>query len=629
MCGIAGIANFDGTPVERAVLERMINALTHRGPDGMGIWVASSVGLGHRRLAIRDLTESGSQPMHHASGSIVVTYNGEIYNDARLRRSISASTPVEFHSSCDTEVIAPAYAAWGTDAFSRFEGMFAIGLWDARNRRFILARDPSGIKPLYYSWDGRSLRFASELKGLLAAPDFPRRMCPESLHRYLAQGYPGPARTLLEDVFPVPPGSFVVASAEGIRIERYWKPKRTGEIEDLDVALETFDSLWKEVVRDMLVSDVPVGLLLSGGIDSALAASALTGSGVPAFTASFFSRDYDEAGKAGKVAARFGLEHLRIAADVSGDIEQRFLKVVHHYDGNCADSSGLAFHAVCEAAREHVPVLLTGDGADEFFGGYETFRASRVANVIAPVVPRWLARIAADQLFSLGRSGEKKVPASEKTARLLSGIAYGNGVQHPQWRRHLYPHTMERIYGPLLRELASAIDPLDEYARAIESESGSLLDRCLLGDQTYYLPGDLLVKSDAMSMAHGVEVRVPFLDRRIMELAGKLHVSLLTPFWGPDKRLLRLALQKTGVEPGIAKGEKKGFNVPVAYHLRNGLRQLAERLFARNADVLEPYICSEGLAAVWREHRERRANHGYTLWTLLTLAVWRESAVIQ
>lgn len=629
MCGIAGIANFDGTAVERGVLERMSNALRHRGPDGMSVWVNGSVGFGHRRLAIRDLTEAGSQPMHYNCGSIVVTYNGEIYNDSSLRRSISASAPVEFRSSCDTEVIAPAYSAWGTDAFSRFEGMFAIGLWDARTRRLVLARDPSGIKPLYYLWNGRSLRFASEIKGLLAAPDCPRRICPQGLHRYLAQGYPGPERTLLQDVYPVPPGSFVVASAEGIRIERYWKPKRTGEIRDLDAALEAFQSLWKEVVSDMLVSDVPVGLLLSSGVDSALVASALPGRGIPAFTARFSSRDYDEAGNAAKISARFGLQHFPIEVDTVGEIEQRFLKVVHHYDGNCADSSGLAFHAVCEAARQHVPVLLTGDGADEFFGGYETFRASRIAHAIAPVLPRRFAGMAADRLFSLGRSGDKKVPASEKIARFLSGIAYGKGLQHPQWRRHVYPKTMERTYGPMLRELAFSVDPLDEYAEAINSESGSLVDRCLLGDQTYYLPGDLLMKSDTMSMAHGVEVRVPFLDRRVMEFAGKLHVSLLTPFRGPDKRILRSALEKTGIDQTIVKGKKKGFNVPVAYHLRNGLRKLGERLLVSNADVLAPYFYPDALAGFWRDHSEGKANHGYALWTLLTHAVWRESAGIQ
>ena len=216
MCGIAGIVNFAGEPVDAQVLTAMTDALAHRGPDGAGTWIDGKVGLGHRRLAIRDLSEHASQPMHDAAGAIVVTYNGEIYNDAALRSELAAIQPLRFVTRSDTEVIAPAYTAWDTGAFTRFEGMFAIGLWDRRRDRMILVRDPVGIKPLYYSWNGSSLRFASEIKGLLAAPETSRQMCAESVHRYLAQGYPGPGRTLLRDVLPVPPGCVLVADAAGL-----------------------------------------------------------------------------------------------------------------------------------------------------------------------------------------------------------------------------------------------------------------------------------------------------------------------------------------------------------------------------------------------------------------------------
>jgi len=629
MCGIAGIVNFSGQPVDPRVLAAMTDVLAHRGPDGRGVWIDNDVGLGHRRLAIRDLSEAANQPMHDSSRTVVVTYNGEIYNDVALRKEVQAVNPVRFLTTSDTEVIAPAYLAWSTEAFSRFEGMFAIALWDRTQRRLVLARDPIGIKPLYYSWNGSSLCFASEIKGLLAVPAVSRRLCPESLHRYLVQGYPGPKRTLLRDVHPVPPGSVLVADAKGIRIHQYWHPRRTGEIRDMHAALSAFDSVWSAVMSDVLISDVPVGLLLSGGIDSSLAASALTGKNVSAFTAQFAANDYDESTQAAAVASTFGLKHTTVAVDDASEREHRFKEMVHHYDGNCADSSGLAFSAVCAAARRQMPVVLTGDGADEFFGGYSTYRASRIAALVSPFIPKALAALSAQRLRLWSRHSASRIPASESFARLLSGIACARGAQHPQWRRYLFPDQIKRIYAGPLSEIGESVDPLGEYADAVEGQSGTIVDRCLLGDQTYYLPGDLLVKSDAMSMAHGVEVRVPFLDKRMMEFAGKLDSSLLTPMRGPDKRILRSALEQRGLPPAVTQGVKRGFNVPIANYLRGPLRALGERMLVSGGDLLAPYLSADQVANLWCEHLELRANHGYALWTLLTLAVWRDATGVQ
>jgi asparagine synthase (glutamine-hydrolysing) len=627
MCGIAGIVNFDGAPVDRVALERMTHALAHRGPDGAGFWVRGNVGLGHRRLAIRDLSEAGRQPMHDASESIVVTYNGELYNDRALREALGECMPTEFRSTSDAEVIAPAYAAWHTDAFAKFDGMFALGLWDAKRQCLVLARDPVGIKPLYYSFDGARLRFASEIKGLLADPGQARDLCPEDLHRFIAQGYPGPTHTLLAGVHAVPPGSFLVASADGIRVVRYWQPVRTSEIADVDTALESFDALWRQVVAEHLVSDVPVGLLLSGGIDSALVAAALRQRDVSTFTARFRQAAFDESADATRVASHFGLRNQPIDVQSDADVERRFVRIVHAVDGNCADSSALAFHAVSEGARARVPVVLTGDGADEFFGGYETYRASRIARRVARVLPRAAATKLAGILLAIDRNAEQRVSIAERAGRFLLGIVHGRGFEHPQWRRYGFPGVVGPLYGPELAAAVAQLDPLGEYASA--GGTGSLLDRCLLADQTYYLPGDLLVKCDAASMAHALEVRVPFLDRRVVEFAARLHPDLLTPPFGPDKRILRLALARTGVEPRTTAARKRGFNVPVAYHLRHGLAQLGERLLQRDADVLAPYLRPDAVRALWNAHATRAANHGYLLWALLTLAVWRESAGIR
>ena len=628
MCGIAGIVNFDGEPVDRARIARMTEALAHRGPDGSGVWVEGHVGFGHRRLAIRDLSPAGAQPMIDTDAKIAVTYNGELYNDLDLRRQLTQSAGTRFHTSCDTEVIAPAYRLWGHDAFLKFEGMYAMALWDQANERLILARDPVGIKPLYFSFVGRSLRFASEIKSLLALDDQPRKLSPQSLHRFFAQGFPGPSNSLIDGIVPVPPGSLLIADRDGWRVEKFWQPQRQPKITDLDEALDAFDRLWPRVVNDQLISDVPVSLLLSGGIDSALIASALPKrSDLSAYTATFGEAAFDESGLATMTARHAGLRQNFVSIDTEADIEARFLDVVAKVDGQLADSSSLAFYSLCQKAGKEVRVLLTGDGADEFFAGYETYRASRLMTGIAPFVPAQAARYASNLLFAKAASSRAKVGPAEKLARLAAGIANGGGQPHPQWRRYLFPDQIDGLYGSGMSDVDLAIDALVEYAVALGDE-GSVMDRALVGDQRYYLPGDMLMKTDSMSMAHGVEVRVPFLDRRIMEFANSLDGALISPLRGPDKRILRQSLARRGLPRELTQGGKKGFNIPISDYLRGGLRPLGDRLLDREADCLAPFLRPDEVRRRWRAHIDGNSPSGYTLWTFLTLAAWRTAANI-
>ncbi len=638
MCGIAGIFNLDGRPADAAAVTAMTRAVAHRGPDGEGIWVDGPVGLGHRRLAIRDLSEAGRQPMASADAAAVLTFNGEIYNDRQLR-GVLEQEGCRFFTACDAEIIAPAYRRWGIAAFARLEGMYALALWDAAAHELVLARDGIGIKPLYYSFDGSVIRFASEVKALLALPDQERALCPDGLHRFLAQGYPGPGRSLLRSIRPLPPGSVLIAGRAGVRQETWWRPKRTGEIRDEREALATFLPLWRDVVADHLISDVPVGLLLSGGIDSGLIAAALrdmrADDGVQpvAYTARFASVEHDEFALARQSAGAAGLRHEPVPVDTDGQLEEVFRRVVRHFDGQCADSSGLAFFLVCEAARRSLSVLLSGDGADEFFGGYETYAASRLAAAVAPVVPSRLAGAGASVLSWLARGNEGRPSFAEKGARLLSGIAAprwaGGGAMHPQWRRYLGVELQSRIYGTELGGLAEGVDALDDYATAMGSDTGaSLIDRCLLADQTHYLPGDMLLKVDNMSMAHGMEIRVPFLDRRIMSFAGTLDAGLLAPPRGPTKRILRAALTRAGMPTEVISGRKRGFQVPVSRLLRTALAPLGRLLLDRDADILAPFLKPDGVRGLWRAHHDRQANHGYVLWTLLTLAEYRRAALV-
>ena len=270
MCGIAGLFQMDGAPIEEAYLTRMTQTLAHRGPDGGGVWVEGNIGLGHRRLAIRDLTSAGHQPMADNSNAVVVSFNGEIYNDQQLREKISAATGYEFRTKCDTEVIPAGYLAWGEDIFRHLEGMFAIAIWDRCEQRLLLARDGIGIKPLFVSKIGQSIRFASEIKALMVLDDQSKTLSALSLHHYLAQGYTSPEDTLLKDVWQVKPGTYHVFQTNDSRQVEYWRPERTGEITDMHDALDEMTYIFPKVLDDMLMSDVPVSLLQSSGIDSSL-----------------------------------------------------------------------------------------------------------------------------------------------------------------------------------------------------------------------------------------------------------------------------------------------------------------------------------------------------------------------
>ena len=627
MCGIAGIVNFDGQPVARAVIGAMTSSLAHRGPDGEGVWLQGPVAFGHRRLAIRDLGDGGRQPMKDASGRITVVFNGEIYNDRELRHLLAKETGTSFHTQCDAEVLAPGWSAWGLSLFDRLQGMFAVAIWDDRREQLILARDPAGIKPLFFRYQRAALHFASELKGLLAFPGPRPALSAPGLHRFMASGYPGPTRTLLSDIEQIPPGCVLVADRAGSQIHRYWTPTRSGEIRRMDEAVEGFSALWKQVVSETLISDVPVGVLLSGGIDSSLIAAQLKGTGRYAFTGRLPLAAWDESSSAAVTAGDAGLDHRVADVDIDREVEATFRTVVAHVDGQLADSSCVPFYRVCQEARKVVPVLLSGDGADEFFGGYPTYRATRIAEAIRPVLPSAVGKALVAGLRRATRHSRVPVPMTEQLGRFFAGIlASQPGHSHAQWRRYLMSEDRVALYGPALRDVL-ADDPLADYTRMATAAGATLVDRCLLADQTYYLPADMLAKADAMSMAHGLEIRVPFLDRRVMEFAGRLAPHLLTPWFGQAKPVLRRALVATGIGASVARQPKRGFNMPVAHTLRRGLRPLGERYLDHNADCLSPWFDPVRVRALWRAHDGLTADHGYVLWALLTLAEWKTSVL--
>lgn len=626
MCGIAGIFHLDGKVADRAAGQQMNDALSHRGPDGEGLWTEGPVLLAHRRLSIRDLSASGQQPMLSADREVVVTYNGEIYNDAELAAELARTTGFSRRTTCDTEIIPAAYLAWGDDAFARFEGMFAIALWDRARRRLLLARDGIGIKPLHFHADGKSIFFASEIKALLANPMVPRHLSPPDIAHMLGSGYPAPNRTLLEAVRQVDPGSVLSVSSDGVSQRRFWQPGRRGQITDLHVGSERLVRTLREVVDDQLASDVPVGVLQSGGVDSSLVSLSLPPArDVPLFSVRFGERSHDESKMVDEIAKVSGRTVTWVDLPRGADAERSFRQVVQATDGQLADSSALAALRLSEVTREHVKVALSGDGADEFFAGYPTYRATQLASAVRPLLPRTIWSSLARSLRAAIAPSDARIPAREKTYRFLYGL--GQDVPHTAWRHYLPRHLQQQLYGEALRDQAHA-DPLMQYAKTLRENPGDIVDQALLADQNHYLPADLLTKVDRVSMACGLEVRVPLLDRRIMELAGELDQRLLFGKSGSTKIVLREALKALGAQRNIVEGRKRGFNVPMNQLLRQDLQPLAEKYLDRHADVLAPYLSPDGVRRLWRAHNSRKSDEKYAVWTLLTLAVWRDSTGI-
>lgn len=620
MCGIVGIFNRNGEPPDSAMLKRMTDRLAHRGPDGEGFWQENGLAFGHRRLSIRDLTPAGAQPFHSQDGRYVVVYNGEIYNENDLARELAQKVGFVRRTRCDTELIPAAYAAWGVAAFERFEGMFAIGLWDRQARILILARDAIGIKPLYLFDNGSILAFASELKALLAQPQIPRRISSTEFAHMLALGYPTPTRTLLDGVGQIAPGTVRIIGRETSREHAFWKPRRV-PVSNVGDAVEEFVDLVGEVVSDQLISDVPLGIMQSGGIDSSIISLSLPkDKKAPLFSVRFNEKSHDESASVEAFAKATNREVFWVDLPDGSDLLSDFRATVTAVDGQLGDSSALAMGRLSGALRQHVKVALSGDGADEFFGGYPTYHASALASWLQCLSPKVAWRSAA-RLIQPRAFGDGRLPLREKIYRFLYGLS--QDIPHASWRHYLPAWQRIGIYGQPLMELI-ATDPLQEYSNAFSSASGGLVDRALIADQSFYLPADMLVKTDRCSMMHGLEVRVPFLDRRIMEFAGSLSYDPS----GETKPVLRETLRRIGGPTRTVVAPKRGFNIPMNRHLRNGLKPLADRIMDRDADIFAPHLKPDGVRALWRGHNDGGPDEKYAIWTLLTIGLWCEQEKI-
>jgi len=620
MCGIAGVLSFDGRPPEERCLRAMGDALRHRGPDADGYHVdaaaAPAVGLVHRRLSIIDLSPAADQPLPNEDGTVQVLLNGEVYNFQDLRAALAPRH--SFRSHGDTEVIAHLYEERGEDAVAALDGMFALAVWDARARRLVLARDHFGKKPLYYWHDASRLVFASEVKALLAA-GVPAEMAEENLGEYLAFGYVPTPRTLFRGILKLPPASRLVADAGGVGDPRpYWDlrfpPAGEAAPVGLDEAAEKVRALLAAAVRKRLVADVPLGVLLSGGVDSA-AVAALMARLVPGRVRTFtvgFEGDkfFDERPHAERVARHLGTDHrASVVRPEAGALLETLLR---HHDEPFGDSSALPTYLVAREARTQVTVALNGDGGDETFAGYDRFHAA----LLADRIPSPLARLL--------RAASRLVP---------EGATY-HGARRRLRRfadKAVLPFD-ERIFAwstffdlPALRALdgdhvADRDRVLSSYRQALaRCPDGSLLSRLLYLNARTYLLDDLLPKMDRMTMAHGLEARSPMLDRELVEGVAALPDGVKRR-GGRGKIVLKKAVADL-LPPETLARRKHGFGVPLGAWFRGELRERAESLLV-GRPRLARWLRPEAVQALLAEHLALRADRGHQLWTLLTLELW-------
>jgi asparagine synthase (glutamine-hydrolysing) len=614
MCGICGLFSLDGASgPDPAALAAMNETLVHRGPDSDGSLIDGACGLAMRRLSIIDLA-GGDQPIGNEDGRIQVIQNGEIYNYRELMEELGGRGHT-FSTHSDTEVLVHLYEERGPSFVEALRGMFAIAIWDARHGRLVLARDRFGIKPLYYRVAGGQLSFASELKALLRQPGFSREIDPAALEAFLAfNSIPAPL-TIFTEARKLPPGHVLVAERGEVEISRYARPAPVPASEvrtESDEALaEELRERMRDSVRAHLVSDVPVGVLLSGGIDSsALTALAAAESGyrVSTFSIGFEEQSFDELGQARLVAQRYGTDHHELI--LRPDAVDLLPRLVEAFDEPFGDSSALPTYLVSQLAADTVKVVLSGEGGDELFGGYYTYVADRLAPRVGRAAPFLRP------LVELLPSSSQKVSFDYKAKRFVRGAHLPPVERHHAWKEIFSPDAQEKLLSS-----ARMSDPLDVYReRYAETEGADELARLQDLDLGIYLVDDLLVKTDRASMAHSLEARVPFLDPVVAELALALETKQKVRGFS-KKRLLRRAAAPL-LPREIIRGRKQGFSIPVAAWLRGDLAPFARDVLSPETIERQGYLDAGAVAQVLDEHISGKEDLSRQIWGLLAFTLW-------
>ncbi len=623
MCGIAGIVELSpAAGPDRAILERMASLLAHRGPDDQGIAVIGPAGLAHRRLSIIDLS-GGHQPMDGAGGAHTIVFNGEIYNFREVRSALEAEGET-FATRSDTEVLLKAYAAWGPACVERLNGMFAFAIWDAPRRRLFAARDRLGKKPFYYSHSSDRFIFASELKALLAAPGVRREIDPEAVDEFLSTYYVGGSRTILRHVAKLPPAHWLTLEDGRLTVRRYWRP--TFHADDPprkdEEYREELESRFRESVRRRLISDVPLGAFLSGGIDSSAVVAMMAAEGkVKTFTIGFEEEGYSEIEDARVVARHLGTDHREHV--VKPEATRILSDLVWHFDEPFGDSSMIPTWYVCQMARQHVTVALSGDGGDELFAGYTRYQravADRGWSWIPGPIRRRLLAPAVDAL-----------PVGAPARNRLYSVAHHSDLT-PGYGLGLYPYIKSWLYAPEMRNRGGSNgghghraggnggSHLPSGVSVAELEQVDLVSRLQWIDTMSYLPDDILTKVDRASMAHSLEVRAPLLDYTLVEFMATVPARLKLD-GGASKVLFKRILAKH-LPASVFTKRKQGFAVPKGAWFRKELRETARERLLDPRTLARAYFRPEAVREVLSRHEEGKRDYSDWIWCLLVLEEW-------
>ncbi len=620
MCGIAGVYNVEvGKPLSIDLLRDMADTISHRGPDEAGYHIQNSVGLAHRRLSIIDL-EGGHQPLTNEDQSVWVVFNGEIYNFQELRDGLVKKNHV-FKTRSDTEVIVHLYEEKGEDVFQYLRGMFAIALYDARRHKLLLARDRVGKKPLFYHYDGKRVVFASEMKSILAVPNIPREIDFQALSDYFSFLYVPAPKSIFRAVRKVLPGHYIVVSYHGIQEKQYWdirfdKDKSLSEKQWCENIIESL----REAVRIRLISEVPLGAFLSGGVDSsAVVAMMARLTGEPAITTSigFDDKDYDELNYARLMASRVGSRHFEevVRPDAVGIID----KLVWHYDEPFADSSAVPTYYVSQLARKHVTVALSGDGGDELFAGYRRYVFEKREQQLRQCLPLFIRRPLFRSLATLYPKADW-APRVFRWKATFESLSYSHIDGYFRSMSAVRPELKYSLLHPDVHASLNGYDSVDVLRAYYDKVQGAdPVARIQYVDVKTYLPDDILVKVDRASMAHSLEVRAPLLDHRFMELAASIPASLKL-HGQTGKRIFKQAL--SGILPHeILNRSKMGFGVPIAQWFKTDLKAMTY------AHLFEGSSCNllhgPTVRRIWDEHQKGFRNRATELWTILMFQLWQ------
>jgi asparagine synthase (glutamine-hydrolysing) len=621
MCGIAGMIDFNGLDeAAAATLDRMVKTLHHRGPDEAGAAIHDNVAMGMRRLSIIDLA-GGSQPIYNEDQTVWTVYNGEIYNFPELKEDLEARGH-RFQTRTDTEVIVHAYESFGPDFPKRLDGMFAIALHDRKKRRFMLVRDHLGIKPLYYAYDGQQLVFGSELKALLASHRIPKELDVDALGEFLSWEYIPGQGTLMKSIRKLEPGHSIHLDLRSPRMApvAYWDvPEGRGDVTSLSSRdwQDRIEAQVRRSTRMQMISDVPLGAFLSGGVDSSLIAACM--GTAQTFSIGFDDPTYNELGWARQVADHLGVDHKDQI--IRPDVADLFEHLMHFLDDPIGDFSIFPTFLVSQLARKYVTVALSGDGGDELFGGYETYLAQHKARQyerIPSVVRQFLIEPAVHRLPPTA----KKKGLVNKAKRFVEGLAHPDGLAHARWRMFVGEALRQQLFMPEAVEKMET--PPAAHIESLFKQAGSRghLNRSLYVDVKSYLCDNILTKVDRMSMAVSLETRVPYLSPEVVALA--FEVPERFKLRGDETKWILKKVAARHVPERCVFRPKEGFSIPIKHWLNTAFKPFVEELLAPRKIQSEGIFNHRTVARLIDEHRTNRSNHSHILWSLIVFQDWKK-----